>query len=59
MQEHEYDVNVVRTGYACQTIRVTARNATEAKEKALEQAPSRVFSEHDSDYNAEQAVRAD
>ena len=59
MKKHDYEVEVVRIGYACQTIRVAARNAREAKEKALEQAPDLVFSEHESDYKANQAVRAD
>lgn len=57
MKEHEYEVTVVRIGYAVQAIRVAAANKDAAKQKALGEAPSLVFNEHDSDYRADSAVR--
>ena len=55
----EYEVDVVRIAYASTTFRVKARNVTEARAKALEIAPSDVFSEHDAEYKVESVMRAD
>jgi hypothetical protein len=48
----DYEVEVCRIGYGVRTITVKARNEVEAKELALEQAGDHAFSEHDSDYVA-------
>lgn len=55
-KQRQYDVDVVRTGYANMTIRVMASSAKQAKELALEEAGNHVFSEHDADYTAEYAL---
>jgi len=59
MKEHEYKVEVVRIGYAVRTILVMAANKEAAKEKALEEAPSLMFTEHHSDYKADSAMRVE
>jgi hypothetical protein len=49
----EYDVDVCRMGYGHLTLRVQAKNAKEAKRKALDEAGNHVFSENNADYSAE------
>lgn len=49
----KFDVPVVRIGYASLTISVEADSQEEANRKALEQAPSEDFSEHESEYKLE------
>jgi len=56
--EREYEVEVVRIACASQTLRVKARNVTEARAKALELAPNEVFSEHDAEYKTGSVVQS-
>lgn len=48
-----FKVSVSRTGYGYSTFEVEAKDSTEAKEKALEEAGDHDYSEHSSEYNVE------
>lgn len=52
----KYIVSVTRTGYGGIDLEVEADNESEAKEIALDQAPSESFSEHGSEYEVDQIV---
>ena len=49
----QFDVQVTRIAYAVKTIRVEADGPDEARQKALEEAGNHLFTEHNSDYEAE------
>lgn len=50
----QYEVNVCRIGYAHRTILVEAKNEEEAKDIAVDKAGDYEFSEHSSDYEAQE-----
>jgi len=53
----KFNVSVVRIGYASMEIQVEAEDAKEAKYKALDLAPDRLFREHASEYKTEWVAR--
>ena len=55
----KYTVPVARIGYSMMDIEVEAENEEEAIEKAIEEAGNHVFSEHSSDYEADDAYEKD
>lgn len=52
----KYQVNVTRIGYSCRTIEVEAKSEKDAEDKAIDEAGSHDFSEHDSKYESEGAI---
>lgn len=53
----KFNVSVVRIGYASMEMQIDADDAVEAKYKALDFAPDKLFSEHDSEYKVEWVAR--
>ena len=54
----KFTVAVIRTGYASLDIEVEANSEQEAEDKALEEAGSHVFSEHNSEYTTDGIYRS-
>lgn len=46
----EYEVEIIRIGYASSVFKVDAASAKEAEVKAIEKAHNAIFSEHISEY---------
>ena len=55
----KWKVDVLRIGYGRKEIEVEADSADEAKSKALDEAGNQEFSEHHSDYKADETIRSE
>jgi len=53
MPELEFTIEVRRAGYSSRNIKVSARDVKQARMKALDEAGSHEFSEHDADYETD------